>query len=93
MLRYLKGSPSKGLYIPSNNALQPVVFCDAGWDSCPETRRSLTGFCIMLGPTLVSWRTKKQSTVARSSAEAKYKSKASTVCEAQWLTYLLHDLR
>lgn len=92
VLRYLKGCPSKGPYLPANNSLQPVVYCDAGWVACPDTRRSLTEFCISLGPTLVSWRTKKQSTVSRSSAEAEYRSMASAACEVQWLSYLLLDL-
>lgn len=92
VLRYLKGSPSKGICFPVTNTLQPVAFYDAGWVSCPDSRKSLTSFCISLGPTLISCGTKKQSIVARSSAEAKYHSMASLVCEIQWLTYLLYDL-
>lgn len=92
VLRYLKWSPSKGIYFPVTNNLQPVAFCNAGWASCPDSRKSLTCFCVSLGPALISWRTKKQSTVARSSAEAEYRSMASVVCEIKWLTYLLHDL-
>lgn len=93
VLRYLKGCPSKGIYFPKNNSLQLSAFCDAGWASCPDTRRSITGFCITLGLALISWRTKKQNTVSRSSAEVEYRSMASTVGEIQWLTRLLRDLR
>lgn len=92
VLRYLKGSPSKGLFFPANNSLQPTIYSDAGWASCPETRKSLTGFCVFLGTALISWRAKKQSTVARSSAKAEYRSMASAVSEMQWLTFLLEDL-
>lgn len=74
VLCYLKGSPSKGLFFPVTNSLQPDMFCDAGWASCPKSKRSLTSFCIMLGLALVSWRTNKQSTVACSSAKAEYRS-------------------
>jgi len=41
---------------------------------------------------LISWKTKKQSTVSRSSSEVEYRALAATTCELQWLTYLLHDL-
>ncbi|KAK4384958.1 Retrovirus-related Pol polyprotein from transposon RE1 [Sesamum angolense] len=64
VLRYLKGTSSLGLFFSSCNSLQPSVFTDASWASCPDSRRSITGFCIFLGSTLVSWKTKKQATVS-----------------------------
>lgn len=93
VLRYLKGCPSKGLYFPISNYLQPQAYCDAGWASCLDTRRSLTGYCVFLGSALVSWKTKKQNMVSSSSAEAEYMSMGSTVREIKWLTYLLRDFR
>lgn len=60
MLRYLKGFPSKGLYFPISDNLQPQAYCDAGLASCLDTRRSLTGFCVFLGSALVIWRTKNK---------------------------------
>ena len=48
---------------------------------------------VYLGSSLVSWQSKKQSTVSRSSSEAEYRALASTTCELQWLTFLLHDFR
>lgn len=70
VLRYLKGCPSLGLFLPTHNTLNLVAYSDADWGACPDTRRSLTGFYIMLGAALISWRCKKQSTISASSAES-----------------------
>ncbi|GAA0139646.1 transmembrane signal receptor [Lithospermum erythrorhizon] len=92
VLKYLKGSPSRGLFYPTQLSFKLDAFSDADWGTCPETRRSLSGYCIFLGKSLISWKTKKQTTVSKSSAEAEYRSLASSVCELQWITYLLKDL-
>ncbi|KAL0409675.1 UNVERIFIED_CONTAM: Retrovirus-related Pol polyprotein from transposon RE1 [Sesamum radiatum] len=91
IVRYLKGSPTLGLFFPSNSNFELTAYCDADWASCPDSRRSLTGFCIFIGGALVSWKTKKQSTVSRSTAEAEYRSMAATVCELRWISYVLSD--
>ncbi|GJX04059.1 retrovirus-related pol polyprotein from transposon TNT 1-94 [Tanacetum coccineum] len=92
LLRYLKGSINKGLFYPVQSNLKIAGFSYADWASCLMTRKSLTGYCIFLGHSLVSWKTKKQATVSRSSTEAEYRSMAATTCELVWLTYLLKDL-
>ncbi|XP_061352754.1 uncharacterized mitochondrial protein AtMg00810-like [Gastrolobium bilobum] len=92
VMRYLKGSPCKGILFPSQNSLHLSGFTDANWATCPNTRKSTTVFCVFLGSSLISWKSKKQSTVSRSSAEAEYRALATLTCEVQWLTYLLHDL-
>lgn len=67
LLRYLKGTVSMGLFYPVQLQLKVTGFSDAYWASCLMTRRSLTGYCIFLGHSLISWQTKKQLTVSRSS--------------------------
>lgn len=91
VVKYLKGKPSLGLLFLASTPLQFKAFSDADWGSCPDTRKSLTGFCIFLGTSLIPWRCKKQTIVSASSAEAEYRALGSTVRELQWLSYLMHD--
>ncbi|XP_034679699.1 uncharacterized mitochondrial protein AtMg00810-like [Vitis riparia] len=93
LLRYLKGAPGQGLYFPAKGNFLLRGFCDADLARCSITRRSVTGYCIFLGEALISWKTKKQTTVSRSSAESEYRAMASITCEFTWLKYLLDDLK
>lgn len=70
-----------------------VTYSNAEWAACKDTRRSIIGFCIFLGSSLISWKSKKQTTVSRFSVEAEYSALASTVCELQWVTNVLHDFK
>ncbi|KAL2227974.1 UNVERIFIED_CONTAM: Retrovirus-related Pol polyprotein from transposon RE2 [Sesamum indicum] len=88
---YLKGCSEVGLFFPSSNSLQLQAFCDADCGACADTRWPLTGYAIFLGPALISWKTKKQCIVSRSSTEVEYRSMATTACELQWISYLLRD--
>jgi hypothetical protein len=81
ILHYLKNDPGQGLLYKRNSDLRLKAYSDADWATCPVTRRSITGYCIFLGNSLVSWKCKKQNTVSRSSSEAEYRALASTVCE------------
>ncbi|CAL9027549.1 unnamed protein product [Prunus brigantina] len=92
LLRYLKLAPGQGLLFPSQGSLILRGYCDADWAGCPTTRRSISGYCVFLGNALIAWKTKKQTTVSRSSAEAEYRSMAAITCELTWLRYLLRDL-
>ena len=92
VLRYLAGAPGQGILLANHSQAKLSAYCDSDWAGCPSTRRSTTGFCILLGGSPISWKSKRQSVVARSTAEAEYRSIAMTVCEVMWLKHLLKDL-
>jgi len=92
VLQYIKSSPAQGIFYPKDIDIQIKAFSDSDWASCILTRRSTTGFCIFLGESPISWKTKKQNTVSRSFSEAEYRALAATCCEVQWVTFLLEDL-
>ncbi|XP_019420689.1 PREDICTED: uncharacterized protein LOC109330873 [Lupinus angustifolius] len=92
VLHYLKKSLVQGLFFSSNSLMQFSAFSDFDWACCLDSRKSITCFCIFIGPTLISWKTKKQNIVSRSSTEAEYHAFGSLVCELQWLKYLMDDL-
>ncbi|XP_016206927.1 uncharacterized protein LOC107647365 [Arachis ipaensis] len=92
VLRYVKGSPSTGLFFSAKSDLHLTGFSDSDWTGCPDSRRSTSVYCFYLGPSLVTWKSKKQLTVATFSSEAEYRALALATREAQWLTYVLHDL-
>lgn len=92
ILQYIKSNPSRGLLFPSSYDLSHKAFSDSDWASCLDSRKSVTGFSVRLGPALISWKSKRQGTISRSSNEAEYRALASTTCEIQWILYLLQDL-
>lgn len=59
ILRYLKNNSCQGLFFSSQNDLSLRAFCDSDWGGCPISRKSTTGYCIFLGSSLISWRTKR----------------------------------
>ncbi len=92
VLRYLKESINYAICFTKSNAeLQVLAYSDSDWASCLEDRRSTTGYCCTLnekGP-MISWKSKKQPTVALSSCEAEYVALANTAQKCLYLTQLL----
>jgi histone deacetylase 1/2 len=92
IFRYIKGTLSHGLQLHSSSPASMVIYTDADWAGCPNTRCYTSGFCVHLSGNLVSWSSKRQHTVSCSSAEAEYRDVANVVAEATWIRQLLHEL-
>jgi hypothetical protein len=92
-LCYLKGSLGRCLLFKANVHLNIDGYCDADWASCLDDRRSTSGFCVFVGENLVSWRSKNQPVVSRSTTEAEYRAMSVCFSELLWLKDLLLELK
>ena len=91
ILRYLKGTLFHSLFYSAQSPLVFHAFSDTDWAGDPTDRRSTTGYCFLLGSSLISWRSKKQTFVACFSTEAEYRALTDTTSELLWLRWLLKD--
>ncbi|XP_019238389.1 PREDICTED: uncharacterized protein LOC109218475 [Nicotiana attenuata] len=92
LLKYLKGTAEFGIFLNNAPDFSVAAFCDSDWAACPDTRRSVSGFCVLLGGSIVGWKSKKQPVVSMSSAEAEYRAMSKAVSEVTWMHRLLLDL-
>ena len=92
ILRYLRGTLHQCLVLSSTSNLTLRAYADADWAGDVSDRKSTSGFCVFLGDSLISWKSKKQSVVARSTAEAEYRAMAHATAEIVWLRWLLSDM-
>ncbi|XP_056688696.1 uncharacterized mitochondrial protein AtMg00810-like, partial [Spinacia oleracea] len=93
VLKYLKGTIDNGLWYTANSNTELSAYSDADWSACQYNSRSLSAYAVFLGNNLVSWKTKKQRSVSKSSAEAEYRSMSATASELVWIRGLLGDLQ
>ncbi|XP_071687597.1 uncharacterized mitochondrial protein AtMg00810-like [Rutidosis leptorrhynchoides] len=92
ILRYIQGTLHYVLHLHKSPAHTLISYTDADWAGCPDTRRSTFGYCVYYGDNLISWSSKRQPTLSRSSAEAEYHGVANVVSESCWLRNLLLEL-
>jgi hypothetical protein len=78
IIQYLRGSPGRELFFPIGSPLCLVAYSDADWARSPDTRRSITGWCMFLGDSLISWKSKKQARISKSSTESEYRAMSTT---------------
>ncbi|KAM1633178.1 hypothetical protein ACFXTN_010277 [Malus domestica] len=92
ILRYLNGTQQYGLQYTKGD-LELNAFSDADWAGDPNDRCSTTGLVVFLGSNPISWSSKKQNTVSRSSTEAEYRAIATTAAELDWIRQILTFLQ
>ncbi|XP_071695911.1 uncharacterized mitochondrial protein AtMg00810-like [Rutidosis leptorrhynchoides] len=92
ILRYIHGTINFGLHMTCSTSHSLISYTDADWAGCPDTRRSTSGYCVYFGDNLISWSSKRQPNLSRSSAEAEYRGVANVVSESCWLRNLLLEL-
>ncbi|BBH07387.1 transposable element gene, partial [Prunus dulcis] len=92
LLRYLKGTISFGLHLCRRPSNRLYAFSDADWAGDHDDRKSTTGYVVYLGGNLISWSSRKQRSVSRSSTEAEYRAIAATTSELTWIQSLLREL-
>ena len=91
-VRYLKGTLGQGILLRAESSTHVSGWCDSDWGACPLTRRSLSARILQLGSSPIVWKSKKQDTVSRSSAEAEYRAMAEATAELRWMRMILLEL-
>ena len=92
ILRYMKGTSSKGILYTRNENLDLVGYTNANWAGDRDDRKSTSGYFTLVGGNLATWKTKKQKVVALSSAEVEYRGIVKRVTKILWIRKLLSEL-
>ncbi|XP_025679063.1 uncharacterized mitochondrial protein AtMg00810-like [Arachis hypogaea] len=93
ILRYLSGTINHGLHLNKANSMKITAYSDSDWVGDPDDRKSTSGCCVFLGSNLVSWASKKQTAVAKSSTKAEYRNMTDLVAELIWVKNLMSELQ
>jgi hypothetical protein len=84
ILRYLKRTSGKGILMRKNNSNDIYGYIDTDWAESFD-RKFTTGYCTFVYGNIITWKSKKQNIIARSSVEAKYRAMASTTSKLIWI--------
>ena len=92
ILKYLKGTLGRGLFFGKNGEGSIEAYIDVDWAGAIDDRKSTSGYCTFVWGNLVTWRSKKQTVIARSIAKVESRSVAHGICEVLWLQIFLEEL-
>ncbi|XP_019102779.1 uncharacterized mitochondrial protein AtMg00810-like [Beta vulgaris subsp. vulgaris] len=91
-LNYVGCTSGHGILLKASTSISLQDFSNNDWRACSDIRRSISGYLVQLGQSPISWKSKKQATMSKSSSEAEYKALASAVSEVTWMIRLLEEL-
>lgn len=92
VLRYLAGTITLGIFFSSSTPMTLHAFSDADWAGNKDDYTSTGAYIVYLGKQPISWASRKQKSVARSTTEAEYRSVADTAAELRWGLSLAKEL-
>jgi hypothetical protein len=92
VLKYVRGTIAYGLRYTSSGGVMLHGFTDSDWMGSTVDRKSTSGYCFSLGSSMISWSSRKQSSIAQSTSKAEYIAASVASREAMWLRKLLSDL-
>jgi hypothetical protein len=92
ILRYVQATKDYGILYQKGQDINIQGYTDTDWGSCEETRRSTGGYIFTVGQASLTWSSKRQPTVSRSSTESEYKALSDGTQEAVWIRRLLLEL-
>ena len=93
VLRYLKGTLGLGITYQKSGKLDLILYTDSDFAGSRVDYRSTTGYCTFFGGNLVTWRSKKQSVVSKSSTEAEFRAMSKGIDKVMWIKHLLEELK
>lgn len=92
VLKYIAHTNGQGILLQATDTLILQAYSNSEWGFFPNTRRSVTCYVLLLGNSPISWKSKKQGTISKSSREAKYRAMDATASKITWMVRLLADL-
>ncbi|XP_074324146.1 uncharacterized protein LOC141661063 [Apium graveolens] len=91
-LRYVSHTIGQGILPRADQQIKLQAFSDSDWAACVDSRKSVTGYILLLGSSPITWKSKKESTISRSSSEAEYRAMVSVASKITWIVHLLAEL-